>query len=80
MVFGILTRTSLNEETDFQINENAFYDDIHGVAKRFGIDWDNAKNINHFIVKEFLNSEELNNDIEETIIQKQKAKSWWKFW
>ena len=78
--------TPLSQEADFNINENAFYDDIHGVAKKFGIDLTNAENIESFIVKYLDNSEELNNEIEEAtknyhqVGNNSKSKPWWKFW
>lgn len=49
--FGI----PLSQEANLNINENAFYDDIHGVAKQFGIDLTNAANLNSFIVKQLDN-------------------------
>ena len=55
----------LSQEKGFSVNENAFYDDIHGIAKRFGIDWANVESLNFFIVKLLENSEEINNDIEQ---------------
>jgi hypothetical protein len=78
--------TPLSQEANFNINENAFYDDIHGVAKQFGIDLTNAENLKYFIVKQLDNSEELNNEIEEAtknynqIDNNSKPKPWWKFW
>lgn len=76
----------LSQEANFNINENAFYDDIHGVAKQFGIDLTNAENLKSFIVKQLDNSEELNNEIEEAnknyhqVDNNAKSKPWWKFW
>lgn len=78
--------TPLSQEADFNINDNAFYDDIHGVAKQFGIDLTNAENLKSFIVKQLDNSEELNNEIEEAnknyhqVDNNAKSKPWWKFW
>ena len=78
--------TPVSQEADFNINENAFYDDIHGVAKKFGIDWANAENLKNFIVKHLDNSEELNSEIEQTIKNNARSdnnkqlKPWWKFW
>jgi hypothetical protein len=77
--------TPLEQEANFNINENAFYDDIHGVAKQFGIDFTNAENLNSFIVKQLDNSEELNNEIERSTKNynrtdnNTKSKPWWKF-
>jgi hypothetical protein len=78
--------TKLPQEANFNIDENAFYDDIHGVAKEFGIDWTNAANLKNFIVKRLDNSEELNREIDQAIKNNaqsdnnKQAKSWWKFW
>ena len=78
--------TPLSQEANFNINENTFYDDIHGVAKQFGIHLANAENLNSFIVKQLDNSEELNNEIAQAtknhiqIDNKAKSKPWWKFW
>jgi hypothetical protein len=78
--------TPLSQEADFNINENAFYDDMHGVAKKFGIDWTNAGNLKSFIVKHLDNSEELNSEIEQAIKNNprsdnnKQSKPWWKFW
>ena len=81
--FGI----PLTQEKKFNINEKAFYDDIHGVAKQFGIDWDNSKNIDKFVVKTLENGEELNSEIEQIKIRtdgqlenQNITKPWWKFW
>jgi hypothetical protein len=78
--------TPLSQEANFNINENAFYDDIHGVAKQFGIDLANAENLNSFIVKQLDNSEELNIEIAQAtknhnqFDNNSKSKPWWKFW
>jgi hypothetical protein len=78
--------TPLSQEADLNINENAFYDDIHGVAKKFGIDWTNAGNLNSFIVKHLENSKELNIEIEQAMKNNtwsdnnKQSKPWWKFW
>ena len=78
--------TELEEEAKFNINENASYDDIHGVAKRFGIDFANAENLNSFIVKRLNYSEELHNEIQQATKNynqadnNHKSKPWWKFW
>jgi hypothetical protein len=81
--FGI----PLAQEKNFKINENTFYDDVHGVAKQFGIDWDNAKNIDTFVVKTLENNKELNSEIEKFKIKSVgqvegqiSTKSWWRFW
>lgn len=77
--------TPLAAEANFNINETAFYDDVHGVASQLGISWDNAERINRFIVKQLDNSEELNREIEsisrnnDTPAHK-ASKPWWKFW
>lgn len=78
--------TPLEQEADLNINENASYGDIHGVAKKFGIDFTNAENLDGFIVKQLDNSEELNNEIEKAtksynpVDNSTKSKPWWKFW
>lgn len=78
--------TPLPQEVNFNINENAFYDDIHGVAKQFGIDLANAGNLNSFIVKKLVYSEDLNNETEQAtgnnnqVNKNIKPKPWWKFW
>jgi len=78
---------ALPQEANYNINENAFYDDIHGVAKQFGIDWTNAETKTNFIVKKLDHSDELNEEIEKIAsnYKQQKAdkitsKPWWKFW
>jgi hypothetical protein len=79
--------TPLIQEKNYKINENTFYDDIHGVAKQFGIHWENAKNIDTFIVKTLENSEELNSEIKKfeikpdgQTVKQINTKPWWKFW
>jgi hypothetical protein len=78
--------TPLSQEANLNINENALYDDIHGVARQLGIDLTNAENLKKFIVKQLYNSEELNNEIEEAnenyhqVDNNVKSKPWWKFW
>lgn len=77
--------TALAAEANFNINESAFYDDVHGVARQLGISWENAENVNRFIVKQLNNSEALNKEIEsmsrnnDTPTHK-TSKPWWKFW
>jgi hypothetical protein len=77
----------LPEEANYNINEKAFYDDIHGVAKQFGIDFGNASVITNFIAKRLENNEELNEELRKLSenIKPQPAyqhtrKPWWKFW
>ena len=79
--------TPLTQEKNFNINENTFYDDIYGVAKQFGVNWDNAKNIDKFTVKTLDNNEELNSEIEKFKIKPDgqterqiNTKPWWRFW
>jgi hypothetical protein len=79
--------TPLTQEKNYKIGENTFYDDIHGVAKQFGINWDNAKNIDKFTIKTLDNSEELNSEIEKFKIKPDgqaegqfNTKPWWRFW
>lgn len=79
--------TPLPQESKFKINEEAFYDDVHGLAKELGIDWAKAEQLDKFIVKELTNSEELNKELEQFAQQhrqqqekKSSDKPWWKIW
>lgn len=78
--------TPLLQEANFNVNENTFYDDIHGIARQFGIDWTNTGNLHSFMVKQLDNSEELTREIERAnkdhnyTNSDTKAKPWWKFW
>jgi hypothetical protein len=77
----------LIQETNFKINENASYDDIHGVAKALGINWDNAEKLSKFFVKRIVNSGELNRELEQAmknykpkLPENSTHKPWWKIW
>lgn len=79
--------TALPQENKFKINEEAFYDDVHGLAKELGIDWAKAEQLDKFTVKELTNSEELNKELEQFAQQhrqqqekKNSDKPWWKVW
>lgn len=76
----------LSQEKKFSINEDVTYNDIHGLAKELGIDWEGASRIQHFVVKELVNSDELNEQIDQFKKNNQQApekstgKPWWKIW
>jgi hypothetical protein len=76
--------TPLLQEANFNINENCFYDDVIGIAKKLGIDWENAQYIKHFVVKTFGYNDELKKEMENFVQQqpdyKTISKPWWKFW
>jgi hypothetical protein len=78
--------TPLPQEANFSFDENAFYDDIHGLAKKLGIDIENTSHLDHFVVKQLDNSEELDQKIKLAAENYQqpdnstKSKPWWKFW
>ncbi|RZJ18578.1 MAG: hypothetical protein EON51_17305 [Acinetobacter sp.] len=80
--------TPLPQEIRFNINGEAFYDDVHGLAKELGIDWAKAEQLDKFIVKELTNSEELNKELEQFAQQHRRQqqesrstdKPWWKIW
>ena len=78
----------LEQEAKYNINESAFYDDVHGVAKEMGIDWEDAENHDHFIAKILEPTPEYKEELRPVVdayIQRQMAQSqakkpWWKFW
>ena len=80
--------TALPQEQKFNMNENAFYDDIHGLAKELGIDWAKAEHLDNFIVKQLATSEELSDkspqleqhNHQKTKHEKSNRKPWWKLW
>jgi hypothetical protein len=57
----------LLQEEGCNISSRAFYDDVHGVAVKFGIDWEKAYRHHSFVIKHLRNSEELNQEIEEAL-------------
>jgi len=75
-------------EAKFSINEGAFYDDVHGVARGLGVDWIGAEKHDHFIVKDLdMEPSEIERirPMVEKYQQEQAAlalmkKPWWKFW
>lgn len=78
--------TPLPQEASFNFDEDAFYDDIHGLAKKLGIDIENTSHLDHFVVKQLNNSEELDQEIKLAVENYEqpgnstKSKPWWKFW
>lgn len=74
---NINTGTPLEEEQNFNINGNVFYDDIHGLATTLGIDFSRAEQLTSFIVKEFRHE-----PVPETkpATETAKTKPWWKVW
>lgn len=77
--------TPLPQEANFSFDEDAFYDDIHGLAKKLGIDIENTSHLGHFVIKQLDNSEELDQEIKLAAENYQagnntKSKPWWKFW
>jgi hypothetical protein len=73
----------LAEEAGFNINKDASYDDVHGVAKKFGIDWEHAEKLNRFIVKELIDIEGTGTSAigeEHLPAFADKSRPWWKFW
>jgi hypothetical protein len=73
----------LDVESAFNINKRAFFDDIHGVAKAFGINWPTKESLNKFTVKYLENSPELNREIDDFLKNQPaqgRVKPWWKFW
>ena len=74
----------LPQEAGFNINDPASYD-VQIVAKAFGIDWEDAKHHDHFIVKTLEPDAGYRSELE-AIAQQQEdtqqsaKKPWWKFW
>ena len=79
---------ALAGEVKYNINENAFYDDVLGVARELGIDWAAAEKHDHFIVKELdlepSYIEELRPLVEKHLQEQAERarlkKPWWKLW
>lgn len=75
----------LPQEAGFNINEQTDYNDVQGVAKAFGIDWEEAKHHDHFIVKTLEPDASYRTELEAIAQQQdesaqQTKKPWWKFW
>jgi len=81
----------LAEEAGFNLNEDGFYDDIHGVAKNFGIDWEGmftAENMHAFIIKKLDYEGERRQEALALLAryyankaeEKKMKKPWWKIW
>lgn len=76
----------LPEEAGFKINEDAFYDDIHGVAKAFGVDWEGAESLHAFTVKKLDYKDEIRQGMLAAIAEHaaakaaEKKKPWWQLW
>ncbi|HVW62820.1 MAG TPA: hypothetical protein VHC48_22365 [Puia sp.] len=76
----------LPEEAGFNFNEDAFYHDVHGVAKAFGVDWEGAGTLYAFTVKRLDYKEEVRQGMLAAIAKhaaakaEEKKKPWWKIW
>lgn len=81
------TGTPLAEESGFNINDEAWYEDIVGVARKIGIDFTNIEHAGRYLVKKLESNDELKAELEplreqyEAQFKKQQSsKPWWKFW
>lgn len=85
--------TPIAAEAKYPVNENTAYDQIHGIAKELGIDYEDVLfnfSIDRIIVKLLKNSDKLNEQIalaaeEYKKLHPKKEKPeiktrWWKFW
>jgi len=73
----------LAEEKGLNINKDAFYDDVHGVAKKFGIDWEHAEKLSRFIVKQLASAKSTGTGAiseNDMLAFADKSRPWWKFW
>ncbi|WP_276480204.1 hypothetical protein [Paraflavitalea pollutisoli] len=75
----------LPEETGYNFNTDAFYDDIHGLARNLGINLDNAANVGRYIVKHLSDNTAVDFLAPQSLQQQQPdhtavRKPWWKIW
>lgn len=75
----------LPEEAGLNFNTNAFYDDIHGLARILGINFDNARHVGKYIVKRLADNTSANLLAPRSLPQQQPdgtavRKPWWKLW
>lgn len=75
----------LPEEAGFSFDKNAFYDDIHGLARNLGINLDNAANVGKYIVKQLHDNTSIDllapHSLQQQAADKTAVrKPWWKIW
>lgn len=75
----------LAEEAGYNFDVNAFYDDIHGLARNLGINLDNASHVGRYIIKHLAYNEAIDLLAPISLQQQQPDKTavrkpWWKIW
>ena len=72
----------LDAEKKLNINKNVTYDDIIGVAKAIGVEWEKRTENSKFIVAKLEFSEEYKKELNESFktMISASSKPWWKFW